>query len=146
MSQTSKIIIVAIGAAIISGGSVYLWQMNKSLESPHVSVQEQNINKSTTVSSMNEGAAKYNCELSSGSFKNGACKCQIGEGQTQKMMYDKTTGFCQSDIGGPAGNAFPASIGLPYGDYSFYNDIVINNCEETGGEFLYVCNYPNGKI
>jgi hypothetical protein len=145
MSQTSKMILVAIVAAILSGGGIYLWQMDKSPELPPVSTQGQA--ESETVVSSTEGAAKYNCVLSGGSFKNGFCECPIEEelGQTQDTMYDKNTGFCQTTYGGPGGNAFAASIGLPYGDYAFYNNIVQNNCKETGGEFLYVCNCTNGK-
>ncbi len=79
------------------------------------------------------GAVRYNCELSGGVVENGACVCSIEEFQTQDQVYDKTTGFCQSTIGGPAGDAFAASIGLPRGAYAFWNNIVIGLCEKSGG-------------
>lgn len=80
-----------------------------------------------------QGAVRYNCELSGGTFENGSCVCSISEGQTQEDMYDKTTGFCQSDIGGSAGDAFFASVGLPYGDYGFWYSIILGLCEQSGG-------------
>ena len=144
MNQTIKMILVAIVAALLGGGAIYLWQIDKSADSPPVSTQEQS---ESIIIPSTEGAIKYNCELSGGSFKNGTCECPIEKelGQTQDMMYDKNTGFCQTTYGGPGGDAFAASVGLPYGDYEFYNGIIQNNCKETGGEFLYVCNCPNGK-
>lgn len=143
MNQTNKIITVAIIAAILSGGCVYFWQINK-LGSPTVSTQEQTKTKSTTTTSSNEGAAKYNCELSSGSFKNGICECPdefLGD------MYDETTGFCQSGEGGPAGDAFAASVGLPWKSYSFWIDIINSNCTKTGGSWGIParCTCSNGK-
>ncbi|MBI2436728.1 MAG: hypothetical protein HYV41_03235 [Candidatus Magasanikbacteria bacterium] len=139
MSQASKIILVAIIAALIGSGSTYLWQTNQSKISPPVDTQEQEINEpevTTTVSSTNEfaGVVKYNCEKSGGSFSNNTCECPLEGPQTQEEMYDKSTGYCQSSIGGPAGDAFAASIGLPYGDYGFFMDIIVNSCEESGGE------------
>jgi len=150
MSQASEMILVAIVAAVIGGGGVYLWQRDESPESLPVSIQEQESNEPQNVAAdTNEfaGVVKYNCEKSGGSFSNNSCVCPISEdlGQTQEMMYDKSTGYCQSDIGGPAGDAFAASIGLPYGDYAFYQEIVMNNCTETGGDFLYACSCPDGK-
>lgn len=79
------------------------------------------------------GPVEYNCELSSGIFKNGSCVCPLESGQTQAEMYDEQTGFCQSSIGGPAGDAFQASVGLPYGDYGYYQGIIIDLCESSGG-------------
>lgn len=133
MSQVSKMMLVAIAAALIGGGSVYFWTSNEAIQEP--------------VTNEFAGVVKYNCEKSGGSFNGNSCVCPISEeiGQTQELMYDESTGYCQSDIGGPASDAFPASVGLPYGDYAFYNDIVINNCEETGGDFLYSCDCPDGK-
>lgn len=152
MSQVSKMILIAVIAAVIGGGGVYLWQVNEPPDSPPVSTQEQGLNEPETTTksaTTNEftGVAKYNCEKSGGSFSNNSCVCPIEEelGQTQEMMYDKNTGYCQTTYGGQGGDAFAASVGLPYADYSFYNDIVQNNCKETGGEFLYVCNCPNGE-
>lgn len=145
MLQTIKMILVAIVAAILGGVGVFLWQADNLSESLPVSTQKQDENE--TVVSSTEGAVSYNCELSGGSFKNGFCECPIEEqlGQTQDMMYDKNTGFCQTTEGRPGGDAFEASIGLPYGDYEFYEGIVKYNCEETGGDFFYVCKCPSGK-
>ncbi|MFA6132350.1 MAG: hypothetical protein WC702_04830 [Patescibacteria group bacterium] len=80
------------------------------------------------------GPISYNCELSGGAFTNGECVCPIASFQTQDEMYDKETGFCQSDVGGPAGDAFNASIGLPWGEYSYWNQIIVKLCEESDGE------------
>ncbi len=52
---------------------------------------------------------KYNCELSLGTFENGTCTCPLENDQTQEEMYDETTGFCQSTMGGPAGAALEAA-------------------------------------
>lgn len=154
MSQAGKIVLVSIVAALIGGGGVYVWQTNKAPASPLVSIQEQElsppeVNSESTTTNEFTGAAKYNCKKSGGSFSaNNSCVCPIEEGlgQTQEMMYDEKTGYCQTTFGGPGGDAFAASVGLPYGDYAFYNEIVMNNCTETGGEFLYSCNCPNGKV
>lgn len=136
MSQTIKMVFIAIVAVLLGGISVYVWQ-NSVL---------QGVDESNNLSVLEEGAAKYNCELSDGSFKDGKCECLLEVGQTQESMYDKTTGFCQSSIGSPAGDAFAASAGLPFGDYSFYNDVVQNNCTETGGEFLFFCTCAEGAL
>jgi hypothetical protein len=83
--------------------------------------------------SLATGAIAYNCELSGGTFRNDSCSCPLESGQTQAEMYDENTGFCQSAMGGPAGDAFNASIGLPYGDYGYYQNIIIDLCESSGG-------------
>lgn len=85
-----------------------------------------------------DSAINYNCELSGGEFTNGTCRCPVEEGlgQTSTSMYDKSTGFCQSTAGGPAGDAFNASVGLPYGSYEFYFSVVGYQCSQSGGEFL----------
>lgn len=84
---------------------------------------------------------QYNCEFSNGEFVNGACVCPAEEelGQTSDMMYDPNTGYCQTTVGGPAGDAFAASAGLPHGQFDYFNSIVINNCHSSGGSYL-----PNG--
>lgn len=87
----------------------------------------------TQTPSQEIGAIRYNCELSAGTFENGSCSCPLEMTQTQDEMYDKTTGFCQTTFGGPAGAAFPASIGLPYGDYGYWNNIIFNLCTQSGG-------------
>lgn len=79
------------------------------------------------------GPVRYNCELSGGAFKNGDCSCPLEPNQTQEETYDESTGFCQASIGGPGGSAFQASIGLPWGDYGYYQGIIIDLCEESGG-------------
>lgn len=83
--------------------------------------------------SLLSGPVKYNCELSDGDFIDGECQCQLENGQTQEEMYDSSTGFCQSSVGGPAGEAFNRSIGLPGGYYSFWNNIVFGACTQSGG-------------
>ncbi len=141
MSQTSKIILTTIISALLAGGSVYLWQNDKnnteSLPAPN---QKEKLNEPKTtakdvMSNEWEELIKRNCEFSDGSFSNGSCKCPIEEslGQTQELMYDKNTGYCQTTHGGPGGDAFAASVGLPWGDFSFWIKIVGNNCTETGG-------------
>lgn len=93
------------------------------------------------------GAIGYNCALSGGTMKDGACSCPLDlPDQTQEQMYDAATGFCQSTMGGPAGNAFFASVGLPYGEYDFYRQIVMNACTESGGSMSgAACRCPSGN-
>lgn len=130
-------IIVAVVAALIGSVGTYLWQANQSPIATPVDTQEElNEPEITTEStSTNEfaGIVKYNCEKSGGSFNNNSCTCPLELNQTQEIMYDKSTGYCQSSIGGAAGDSFAASIGLPYGDYAFFMDIIVNSCEESGG-------------
>ena len=96
------------------------------------------------------GPIRYNCELSGGTFQGDQCICPLDEGvpgQTQELMYDKDTGFCQSTNGGPAGDAFNASIGLPYGEYDFWTPIVIDLCTNSGGNISgAACICPSSKI
>jgi hypothetical protein len=90
-------------------------------------------------------AVKYNCEFSGGSFVDGSCACPTEIGQDSAEMYDERTGYCQTTHGGPGGNAFEASIGLPYGDFAFWAEIVQESCEASGGEFLNArCTCPEG--
>lgn len=153
MSQTSKMVLVAVIAALIGGGGVYFWETDESQESPSVSVQEQELNEPETVTEFTPSnewneLIRYNCELSGGSFSDNSCVCPIEEeiGQTQEEMYDKSTGYCQSSMGGPGGDAFAASVGLPWDKYSFWTDIVGNNCTETDGEWLNaLCTCSDGK-
>lgn len=100
----------------------------------------------TEISVVPGGAVKYNCELSGGTFENGACVCSLEGPESQEEMYDESTGFCQSAIGGPAGDAFAASIGLPYGEYGYWNDIMVNLCEGSDGSRSgAACICPEGK-
>lgn len=57
---------------------------------------------------MSEAEARVSvaCTLSAGTYANGSCACVLEVDQTQEEMYDEATGFCQSSIGGPAGEAF----------------------------------------
>lgn len=105
-----------VGAAIV--GAVWILQPEKTEPSSSV--------------------VKYNCELSDGKFIDGKCECPVEEGlhQTSDSMYDSSTGFCQSAIGAPAGDALYASVGLPYGSFEFYLDIINYQCEQSGGHFL----------
>lgn len=134
MSHTNKLIIVAIVSALAGAvaGGAYIFQINKSPEPSPTTLSESKI---TTGNSEWEELIKHNCELSGGSFANNVCTCVIEEenGQTQEMMYDKSTGYCQSTHGGPAGDAFNASIGLPYGGYSHWSQIVLGICADSGG-------------
>lgn len=92
------------------------------------------------------GAVKYNCELSDGRFESGACVCPIEGRQTQEMMYDESTGFCQSSEGGPGGDAFAAWAGLPYGNYDYWNGILVSLCENSeGSRSGAACICPDGK-
>ncbi len=81
---------------------------------------------------------KHNCELSGGTFSENGCECPIEEdlGQTQEEMYNKKTGYCRTTHGGPGGEAFKASVGMPYGDYSFWENIVRLSCEKTHGKWI----------
>lgn len=131
VSITNKLIIVAILSALAGAivGGVCIFQIDRST-STNISVPA-----TITESSEWKNLIKHNCELSGGSFVNEKCKCDIEAdlGQTQEMMYDKNTGYCQSTNGGPAGDAFNASIGLPYGDYGYWTSIVMNLCTDSGG-------------
>jgi hypothetical protein len=92
------------------------------------------------------GPIRYNCELSGGTFQNDRCTCRIEGFQTQELMYDKDTGFCQSTVGAPAGDAFNASIGLPYGEYDYWTQIVVDLCTNSGGNISgAACICPSGK-
>jgi hypothetical protein len=149
MSQTSKIILTAVLAALIAGSGVYLWQNSQTADAPVAETPEQEITETevvaepaatTEIASSNEWAEliQSQCELSGGTFADNSCECPIEEdlGQTQESMYDKSTGYCQNTVGGPGGDAFAASVGLPHGNYSFWTKIVGNNCTETGGTWL----------
>ncbi len=94
------------------------------------------LNSELAIDTNFSGAGKLNCEKSGGSFIDNNCVCSIEEeiGQTQELMYDKKTGYCQSTQGGPAGDAYFAQAGLPYGEYAFYNGIIQNLCLNSGGE------------
>ena len=92
---------------------------------------------------------QYNCEFSAGEFVDGACVCPIEEelGQTQEMMYNTNSGYCQTTYGGPGGRAFAASAGYPHGQFEFYSSIVINNCHSSGGSFLpNKCTCPEDTV
>lgn len=89
---------------------------------------------------------KYNCELSDGTFQNNTCNCSRGEDQTQEAEYDAQTGFCHSDISGPAGNAFQALIGLPYGEYDYHQNIIVDLYKSSGGSLSgAACKCTSGK-
>lgn len=142
MSQGSKIILVALVAAILGGALVYFWQEMTQEQLPTATVQEQELNEPesrpaivVTESEESEWTelVQYNCELSDGTFDNNVCTCPLEGEQTQEDMYDESTGYCQSSMGGPAGDAFSASIGLPWGPYAFFMGIIVNSCEESGG-------------
>ena len=156
MSQKMQFIISVVVTAVIVGSSVYLWQVSKSpaptLPADTITNQKQtNQKKSASTAQSNEweGLIKYNCEFSGGSFTNGTCKCLLEKdiSQTQEDMYDKNTGYCQTTHGGPGGDAFASSVGLPWGDFSFWNHIVENNCTDTGGNWGTArCNCTDEKI
>ena len=93
------------------------------------------------------GAAQYNCELSGGSFANETCVCPNTDFYTGEYLFDDKTGYCLSEIGGPVGDAFFASIGLPYGYYSYWNNIIFSLCEQSGGSVSGAsCQCPDGMI
>ena len=85
------------------------------------------------------GPVEYNCELSGGVMVDNECECSVA--------YDESTGFCQSEIGGPAGDAWPASTGLPYGNFEFWTQLVGYHCQETGGDWLNArCTCPEDTV
>jgi hypothetical protein len=94
------------------------------------------------------GPIRYNCELSAGTFNDGRCNCPAEEEYVETgggSAYDKKTGYCQTAHGGPSGDAFNASVGLPWGDFSFWIGIVGNHCTESGGSWLNArCTCPDG--
>lgn len=137
------VILVVISSVL----SIFVWEQVKG--APSTNNSSTTVQESTTVAESLTGPIRYNCELSGGTFKDDHCSCSIEEnlGQTQESMYDKNTGFCQSTIGGPAGNAFNASIGLPYGDYNYWTGIVLGVCIDSGGSISgAACICPSGKI
>ncbi len=143
MPNTHKLILITIISALagVTAGGFSVLQISKNLRSSSITDQKQISNQPKAVvenASTNEWEEliKHNCELSGGSFANGKCTCDVEEnlGQTQEMMYDKNTGYCQSTHGGPAGDAFNASIGLPYGEYSYWLQVVMNACTDSGGD------------
>jgi len=127
MNEKRKMIFVtaavSIIASLITGVLVYLYQVNK-------------VPTKTAETNEFAGVVKYNCEKSGGYFSVNTCVCPIDDEswQTQEMMYDRNTGYCQSIQGGPAGDAFFASIGLPYGEYAFLMEWLVNKCLSSGGE------------
>src|SRR3989338_314563 len=112
-----KLILVILGIVIGLGAS-FFW------------ISQREVNSEVSII----GPIQYTCELSDGVFENGLCTCPIEEqlAQTQKMMYDESTGFCQTTFGGPGGDAFNAGVGLPWGSYRYYDDIINYWCEESG--------------
>lgn len=105
MSQNFKTAFIALVAAFVGAGITYALQVK---EAPMASELPEKF----------AGVVKYNCEKSAGVFENNTCICPVGgedSGLTQEMMYDKSTGYCQTEVGGPAGDAFNASVGLPDG-------------------------------
>ena len=89
-----------------------------------------------------------NCELSDGKFINNRCECPFDEenNQTADQMYNKSSGYCISDIGDPAGDAFYASAGLPYGPNEFWRPIMATLCSDSGGyNSGHACLCPDDK-
>lgn len=128
------------------------WNLTVTVVNPTDLWQIENFLRTIIFLRPNEGAdgltgpIRYNCELSGGSFTNGHCICPTEGMQTQTDMYDTSTGFCQSSAGGPIGDAFNASIGLPYGDYSHWMQIVMKLCTDSGGDISGVaCICPEDK-
>src|SRR3989338_367085 len=109
MSQIIRTILVVFITAIVVGGGVYLWQSSQMSASSPINTQKEKPSKpeiTPEIITPNkcEEILKYNCELSGGSFSDNNCECPIEEevGQTQALMYDKSTGYCQATEGGPA--------------------------------------------
>lgn len=111
-SQTYKIILAIIITAIIVGGGVYIWQGKTPANLPvtvnTTQTETQNTEPATQTAQEKNGWEKivqYNCAQSGGLFKDDKCECPLEEGlgQTQEMMYDKSTGYCQTTAGGPGG-------------------------------------------
>lgn len=130
------VVLVLIAIVLIISGTWFAFTLMQSQQTP------QDTPASLT------GPIRYNCELSAGTFQSGRCICPVEAelGQTQETQYDKSTGFCQSTIGGPAGDAAYTSSGLPHGDYSFWTGIILNLCVESGGDISGVaCICPPGK-
>ncbi|MBT4856866.1 hypothetical protein HON52_01630 [Candidatus Uhrbacteria bacterium] len=90
------------------------------------------------------GPIQFTCEYSGGVFKGDVCVCPIEEqlGQTQEMMYDESTGYCQTTYGGPGGDASNVLLGFEY-----FFSIVEYNCNESGGiSHTYSrCQCPDGS-
>lgn len=122
-SQTYKIILAIIITAIIVGGGVYIWQGKTPANLPvtvnTTQTETQNTEPATQTTQEKNGwekIAQYNCNQSGGLLKDDKCECPLEEGlgQTQEMMYDKSTGYCQTTAGGPGGelgNMINLSIG-----------------------------------
>ena len=150
MTQTSKLILVAVVAALLGGGGVWLWQNSGRRAAPSVSIREQGLNglEPLTITDTSDkwiSLVRYNCTLSGGTFSDGACVCPLESGQTREEMYDESTGYCRSSMGGEGGDAFATTQGLPWGDYAFWTEIVGNNCMEKGGDWeLARCTCANG--
>lgn len=100
-SQASKIVLaitIITIIAIIAGSSIYLLQPKQTLYAPLVTKNEEYISAWRAI-------VKYNCEQSGGTFAGDRCKCPFEAqlGQTSDSMYDRTTGQCQTTLGGPGG-------------------------------------------
>ncbi|HCA67554.1 MAG TPA: hypothetical protein DEP11_04900 [Candidatus Jacksonbacteria bacterium] len=100
-TQTYKIILAVIITAIIAGGGVYFWQGMATTKTQNT----EPVIKTTIEENEWNKIAQYNCAQSGGLFKDDKCECPLEEGlgQTQEMMYDKSTGYCQTTAGGPGG-------------------------------------------
>ena len=123
-------ILLCCGAVV--SAFLLMWVSDNN-ERDVIAVLQSQLTESVSMAQRGSGAVEYNCALSGGTVEEGVCVCPIGDFQTQDQMYDQTTGFCQSDIGGPASNAFSASVGLPWGAYDFWYSIINDLCEHSGG-------------
>ncbi len=89
MSPKNTVILTIVAALIISIG--FYFSSFKRINDPSNDAWRE--------------VVQYNCEQSGGTFKNDICSCPFEAqlGQTAEMMYDKTTGHCQTTAGGPGG-------------------------------------------
>lgn len=110
--QTYKTILAIIITTIIVGGGMYFWQGKTPANPPTIinttQTEEQDkeqITQTTQGKDEWNKIVQYNCTQSGGLFKDGECECPLEEGlgQTQEIMYDKSTGHCQTTAGGPGG-------------------------------------------
>lgn len=96
MKTTITIIITTIVAMVIAGSAVYFYQVNTD---PRLAISQE-----TTEQALK--TLQFTCEASGGTFIDDTCDCPIEEqlNQTQEMMYQTSTGYCLTTVGGPGGS------------------------------------------
>lgn len=134
--QNSKslipVVLAVIITAVVVGGGMYWWQSSQApqstTESETKTADETSAEPATVESAAaNNKVVEYNCKQSGGSYSNSGCSCSDSE-------YEKSTGYCITEIGGPGGELQKEAAKLQELGM-LKNTIVTYNCEQSGGTF-----------